>query len=190
MSENAQRSRRPFWLILALCIAPVAASYITFYFYTPAAQINYGELVGTRPLPVERLKLADQADFTLERLRGKWLLIMTGSGECAADCEQKLFTLRQLRLTQGKHMSRIERVWLITNSAPPPAEKKAAYDGVWVVRAAGSELLKALPAEISTDRYFYLADPLGNIVLRYPMDADPARVIKDLARLLKTSGIG
>ena len=56
MAENAQRSRRPLWLILALCIAPVVASYITFYFYTPAAQINYGELVGTRPLPVERLK--------------------------------------------------------------------------------------------------------------------------------------
>lgn len=190
MSENAPRSRRPLWLILALCIAPVAASYITFYFYTPAAQINYGELVATRPLPVERLQLADQSDFTLERLRGKWLLIMSDGGDCAAECQQKLFTLRQLRLTQGKDMSRIERVWLLTDGVVPPAGKLDAQEGTWVVRAAGSELLKALPAEKSADLHFYLADPLGNLVLRYPLNADPARVIKDLARLLKTSGIG
>ena len=31
---------------------------------------------------------------------------------------------------------------------------------------------------------------LGNLVLRYPRDGDPARIIKDLTRLLKTSGIG
>ena len=33
-------------------------------------------------------------------------------------------------------------------------------------------------------------DPLGNLVLRYPRDADPSRMKKDLDRLLRVSRIG
>jgi len=58
------------------------------------------------------------------------------------------------------------------------------------VRAAASELLKHLPAEGALAEYIYVIDPLGNVVLRYARDAEPGRMIKDLTRLLKTSGIG
>jgi hypothetical protein len=33
-------------------------------------------------------------------------------------------------------------------------------------------------------------DPLGNLMLRYPRDPDPRRMIKDLTRLLKVSRVG
>jgi hypothetical protein len=103
---------------------------------------------------------------------------------------KKLFMLRQLRLAQGREKTRIERVWLITDGAAPAAEAVAAFSGTWLVRAAGSDLLKALPPEKGVEGFIYLADPLGNLVLRYPLDADPTLVIKDMTRLLKTSGIG
>jgi len=190
MSENAPRSLASLWLIIALCVAPVVASYLAFYFFTPKGHVNYGELVGTRPLPVATMQLTDGSAFGIERLRGKWILLMADGGACAAECPKKLFALRQLRLAQGRDMIRIERVWLINDGAVPAAETIAPFDGTWLVRASGSELLKALPADGGVERFIYLADPLGNLVLRYPRDADPARIIKDLARLLKTSGIG
>jgi cytochrome oxidase Cu insertion factor (SCO1/SenC/PrrC family) len=188
--ENAPRSRISLWLIALLCIAPVAASYYAFYFAAPAGHVNYGELIETRPLPAARLALADGAEFTIEQLRGKWVLLMADAGACGADCRSKLFALRQLRLTQGRDMTRIERVWLITDGAQPAADVIAPFAGTWLVRAAGSELLKALPATATPADHIYVVDPLGNLVLRYPRDADPSRIIKDLARLLKTSGIG
>ena len=190
MSENAPRSSASLWLILLLCVAPVAASYYVYFFAAPRAHVNYGELIETRPLPEARLQLADGSEFTTERLRGKWVLLMADAGACGAECRDKLFVLRQLRLTQGRDMTRIERVWLITDGALPAPDVVAPYAGTWQVRAAGSELLKALPATGTPADHLYVVDPLGNLVLRYPRDADPSRIIKDLARLLKTSGIG
>lgn len=190
MSENAKPNRTSLWLIGLLCAAPVVASYYMFYFGTPGGYVNHGELMETRPLPAAHLKMADGTDFTTERLRGKWVLLMADAGTCDADCRKKLFTLRQLRLAQGKDMTRIERLWLITDDALPSAETIAPFDGTWLVRAAGSDLLKALPAKGTPAAHIYLIDPLGNMVLRYAIDADPADIIKDFTRLLKTSGIG
>ena len=190
MSENPLRSLASLWLIIALCIAPVAASYLAYYFFVPGGQVNYGELIETRPLPSARMQLIDGSNFGFEQLRGKWLLLMTHGGACPAECQKKLFALRQLRLTQGREMNRIERVWLISDAATPTVESIAPFAGTWFVRAAASELLNALPADSVPADYFYLVDPLGNLVLRYPVDADPSRIIKDLARLLKASRIG
>ena len=190
MSENARNSRINLWLIGALCVAPVVASYVAFYFMPPASYTNYGELLETRPLPQTQLQLTDGTAFQLDRLKGKWLLLMVDSGSCDEFCRRKLFNLRQLRLTQGKDMERIERVWLISDDMTPSAAMMSDYQGTWLVRAAGSELLKQLPAQGALADHIYIVDPLGNLVLRYPRDADPTRIIKDLTRLLKTSRIG
>ena len=53
-----------------------------------------------------------------------------------------------------------------------------------------ARLLKAFPATVSARDHIYLIDPLGNLMMRFPKDADPARMVKDLKRLLKISRIG
>jgi hypothetical protein len=58
------------------------------------------------------------------------------------------------------------------------------------VKAAGGKVLDQLPFEGALTDHIYLVDPLGNLVLRYPRDADPSRMRKDLERLLKVSRIG
>jgi hypothetical protein len=55
------------------------------------------------------------------------------------------------------------------------------------------EVLKAwLPAESGTTPadHIYLIDPLGNLMMRFPKDADPNKIKKDIAKLLKASSIG
>ena len=191
MSENPpERSTRTLWLIAALCVAPVVASYLTYYFWQPAGQINYGELLKAPPLPAASVKLADGSAFELAALRGKWVLLMTDSAHCAEACERKLFMLRQLRLAQGKEMERIERAWLITDEGVLADRLTENYRGTYFIRDGEGKLVKGLPDGRPAGESIYLIDPLGNIVLRYPSDADPRKVIKDIARLLKISGIG
>ncbi len=190
MSEKPAERRLSFWLIVALCVAPVVASYVAYYLTPPAGHTNYGELLNAPPLPDAQLRLVDGAPFAMSALRGKWVLLTADSAQCGEACRRKLFTMRQLRLTQGKEMTRLERAWLITDEAVVAEKIASDFAGTWLVRAGGSELLKRLPAERPLDDYIYVIDPLGNIVLRYARDAEPGRMIKDLTRLLKTSRIG
>lgn len=161
-----------------------------YYFWPPERSINYGELLEPRPLPDPALTLADGTPFRLSSLKGKWVLAMVDGAECDAYCEKKLITMRQLRLTQGKNMDRVERVWLISDEAAPRGAAVADYPGTWVARATGSALLPPFPARPAASDHIYLIDPLGNLMMRYPRDPDPQLMIKDLTRVLKASRIG
>jgi hypothetical protein len=187
MSENAPGKLGNLWLIGMLCAAPVIASYVAYYFARTDALTNYGELLETRPLPAAHLQLTDGTAFQLSRLKGKWVLLMVDAGSCDDFCQRKLFTLRRLRLSQGKDMARIERAWLISDDVTPSAAMVSAYPGTWLVRAAGSDFLKLLPAQGAAADHVYVVDPLGNLMMRYPRDFDPRRMVKDIARLLRHS---
>lgn len=190
MSDAAPRKKlTSLWLIVALVAAPVAASYLLYYFWPPGRTVNYGELFEPRPLPDPQLTLADGKPFQLSQLRGKWAIVIVDSGRCDAACGKKLLYLRQLRLTQGKNKERVERVWLLSDDAAPRDETVAPYQGTWMVRADAA-LLKHFPAQGAASDHIYLVDPLGNLMMRFPRDPDPRQMVKDLSRLLKASRIG
>jgi hypothetical protein len=191
MSNAASRKNlTSLWLIVMLTAAPVAASYLIYYFWQPGHTVNYGDLIGPLPLPDTALTLADGAPFRLSQLRGKWALVSVDSGNCAVHCDEKLLYMRQLRLTQGKNADRVERVWLISDGALPRTEAVARYPGTWLVRAQAAELLKLFPARGSVSDHIYVIDPLGNLMMRFPRDPDPRLMIKDVTRLLRASQIG
>jgi len=185
-----KKSLLSLWLLAALCVAPVVASYVAYYLWQPSGQVNYGELIEPRPLPDAKLALADGTPFPWHQLKGKWVLVMADSGNCDAYCQRKLLYLRQVRLAQGKDMDRVERAWLITDEANPPAPVASEFQGTWLVRAGGSELLKRFPVQGALADHIYVIDPHGNLMMRYPRDADPRKIVKDIARLLRISSIG
>jgi hypothetical protein len=196
MSNDAPpQSRKTLWLVAAVCIAPFIASFAAYYFYQPEGRVNYGELMADRQLPAVALKLVDGSAFSLAQLRGKWLFVTVDDAACDAHCEKKLWQIRQVRKTQGKYPERIERVWLITGGGQPAERLRSEFEGTWLVNvsgsaAASSALLEALPHAGARTDHIYLVDPLGNLVLRYPREADPSRMKKDLDRLLRVSRIG
>jgi hypothetical protein len=98
--------------------------------------------------------------------------------------------MRQLRLTQGKNMDRVERAWIITDDAAPEAPSMTPDESTWRVRAAGSGAVKVFPAQAAMTDHIYLVDPLGNLMMRFPRDPDPSRMLKDLKRLLRLSQVG
>lgn len=191
MSNDAPpQSRKILWLVAAVCIAPFVASFAAYYFYQPEGRVNYGELMTGEKLPAASLKLTGGNAFSFSQLEGKWLFVTVDGAACDAYCEKKLWQIRQVRKTQGKYPERIERVWLVTGGGQPAAKLRTEYEGTWMVDAAGSVVLDALPYAGARTDHIYLVDPLGNLVLRYPRDADPSRIRKDLERLLKLSRIG
>ncbi|MFN3564690.1 MAG: SCO family protein [Burkholderiaceae bacterium] len=189
------RRNRTLYLLLAVCVAPVLASYLAYFVIPPAGRTNYGDLVSPqRPAPALDLERLDGSRIETAALRGRWVMLHVDEAACGAGCRRKLWNMRQVRLTQGKDRDRIERVWLITDAAPLETTLLREYDGTLFLRANRAELeaFLALPAEPDsrlTD-HIWLIDPLGNLMLRWPKNEDPNGMKKDLTKLLRASRIG
>jgi len=183
-----RRARLVVAAIFTVCAIPLSAALVAYFFWPPSGRTNYGELIDPRPLPAVPLTLLDGKSFSLADLKGRWVMIQADGTGCGAACQAKLFSMRQVRLAQGRNMDRVERVWLLLDPGRPAPEIARLCEGAIVARAAPA-LVAALPAVDARD-HIYLVDPRGNLMLRFPKDADPKRMIKDLERLLKYSSIG
>ena len=158
-------------LIGLVCAAPLVLGTLAYvYKWDVGSAANYGELIPPRPL----------SGPPFDQLRGKWLLVALDSAACDAWCEKKLYYLRQLRRAQGRDMDRVERLWLLSDDGKPRAELLQAIEGTLIERAPKLDAFPGKPAD-----HLYLVDPLGNLMMRYPRDPDPSKMLKDLQRLMK-----
>lgn len=197
MEQNNQQKtgRWKLFAVLAVCAAPVIASYLTYYVIKPESRTNYGELIDPRTHPVPatlKLSSLDGKPEAIDAFKGKWVMLQLGNADCDNACRRRLHDMRQLRLAQGKDMDRIERVWLVTDDKPLETLLMREYDGTHILRANGDALRIWLPAENGTSAadHIYMIDPLGNLMMRFPKEADPNKIKKDIAKLLKASRIG
>lgn len=189
------RRYRMLYLLLAVCVAPVIASYSAYYLLPPEGRTNYGALIEPqRPVPALTLRQLDGSPVPASSLQGRWTMVHVDRGDCDAACERKLWQLRQVRLTTGRDADRVQRLWLIIDDAPLPTVLIREFEGTQLLRANAAELAAFLPlpqrAGAALADHIWLIDPQGNLMLRWPKDADPNRMKKDLARLLKASRVG
>ena len=193
-NDPKRNGRWKLFAVIAICASPVIASYLTYYVIKPEGRTNYGALIDPRAHPVPALGTVtlDGRPAGLDAFKGKWIMLQAADAECETTCRSRLQDMRQLRLAQGKDMDRIERVWLITDDLPLETMLMREYDGTRMLRVKLAVLTSWLPTEEggSVVDHIYLIDPLGNLMMRFPKNADPNRIKKDLAKLLKASRIG
>lgn len=199
MEKTVKQKRAGRWkllMVLAVCAAPMIFSYFTYYVIKPEGRTNYGVILDPRAYPIpplQGLNTAGQAQ-ELSAMKGKWLLVQADVGSCAEACQKKLFEQRQLRTMQGKAMERVERVWLVLDQASIDPKIQPGIEGTQILRVNAESVKKWLPTDkeqgTQVSDHLYLIDPLGNLMMRFPKDADPKKMHKDLAKLLKASAIG
>lgn len=179
-ADRVARARVKLVLLGLFFAAPPLLAWLAYRLeWAPGTRSNYGELISPpRPL----------ADAPLAALRGKWVLVSFDAAACGDYCRRKLYFMRQLRRAQGKDQERVARLWLLTDGGPPASGLLADFEGTRVEPAGA--LASRFPASGALADHLYLVDPLGNLMMRYPRDPDPSRMLKDLQRLLKISGIG
>lgn len=204
---DADRTRRGRWqmlVVLLVCAAPVIASYLAYFgVVRPQGRTNYGELIAPpRPLPAG-LPLTDLkgSPVPASGLRGQWLLIVVAGGACDAACDRHLWLQRQLHETLGREKDRVDKLWLIDDAAAPRAETltgigaadssiaAAGMSPATVLRVQKDALAGWLQpgAARALEDHLYLVDPRGDWMLRAPPDADPAKLKRDVEKLLRAS---
>jgi len=192
--ERTARGRLKMLAVLLVCAAPVVASYFTYYVIRPTAAAGaYGSLIApTVAIPDLAATDLDGRPVPLRSLEGQWLLVAVDAGACADACEKRLFMQRQLREMLGRERDRLDKLWLVTDGEPVrPALRSAleATPGMHILRLPREALagwLRPAPGQVLED-HLYLVDPMGQWMMREPADADPAKVKRDLDRLLRAS---
>ncbi|UCH53701.1 MAG: SCO family protein [Pseudomonadota bacterium] len=201
-ADRSKRRRARLQLLLLALVAavPMIVAYVLYFTDWRPGTRHFGELVQP-PRPVQDVALTDLngAALKLSSLRGKWLYVYFGSKRCGEPCRQNLYKTRQVILAQQKNMDRVQRLFIVTDAegfADLPA-LLADHPGLLVARAddRAVPMLRrdfALPGggPFENLERVYLLDPLGNLMMTYPADADPNGLRKDLARLLRVSRIG
>ena len=181
-------------MVMAVCAAPVLASYFTYFVVRPdGTGTAYSKLIQPAvAMPRVQGTLLDGQPQPLRGLVGQWLLVTVDSGACAAACEKHLFLQRQLREMTGRAADRIDKLWLVIDDAPlSPALQQAllatpAMNVLRLPRAVVAAWLQPAPGQALED-HLYVVDPLGDWMMRAPADADPMRLKRDVERLLRGS---
>ena len=167
--------------------------------WRPEGTTNRGSLVHpARPLTMPTdLKIAEQT--ASDYLQGKWTLLYIGDADCEAVCNKNLYNMRQIRTAQNENMRRIQLLYLVQDEAIPESLMELLakdYKDTAVTLLAADQAAQIAPyflidgVAMQTGERVYIIDPLGNLMMYYPPDADPSGMLRDLRKLLKYSKIG
>ena len=190
---DVQRGRRTLLLLFAIALLPVLLAIGMYFggFGIPESRTNKGELLQpVRALPAERWVFVESDRGWAFGPDSGWKLVYVGGPDCDAACEQLLHHARQTHIATGREQDRIQRYYLGLPAAPDPAERAALlerFPGYSFIACRGPAADCAVPGVLPA---LYLADPLGNLVLRYTAESDPRALLDDLKRLLKVSRVG
>lgn len=190
--------RRRAWPVLAVAALFVGPLLLAIGLY--AARGNFGgfahlpnpdrELIENPPgLPLVGLDRPGGTATDPGWSRSRWSLIYAKMPACEGRCEAALTRLHQVYLALGGERDRVQLVFLAPSSEAGAAAAADFLIGI-LDSPSGAELARVLGRDrVGAGRYF-VVDPLGNLILSYPADADQSRLLKDLERLLDVSRVG
>ncbi|MDH5573064.1 MAG: hypothetical protein OEY89_14985, partial [Gammaproteobacteria bacterium] len=111
--------------------------------------------------------------------------------------QKNMYKIRQIRKAMAQDRSRIERVFVLSDNQDVNGFKSKIkdYQGMYVIKHAEDKATQAFTQQLTIpgqllDNGIYIIDPLGNYMMAYPEDADAAKILDDVRRLLKISKIG
>lgn len=193
MTPSPRKNRLVPILLLLLFVGPLLAATVMYFSgdgrWRPSGSVAHGILLTPpKALPADAVVLPDgaTADF-----HARWSLLYVGPGDCLDDCKKALYRTRQVRRALGKEMSRVQRFYVSTGPAPDPGYMAAYQPGLLVLAdgvADRDRVLAAFGSYAVGD--VFLADPLGNLVLRFPAGTSMKDMHADLKLLLNASQIG
>ncbi len=167
---DAAAGRRTLALIVGLLVLPFAlGAGLYFSGWRPSQPGNRGELLQ----PPQPLGVALPAEAA-----GKWLLVLAADGPCDAACGARIDEMRRIQVSLNKEMGRVRRLVIAPDLADPAlAAARSAQPDLLLVRR------DVAPG-------VYVADPGGNLILRYGPGKDARDIRTDLDRLLKFAWTG
>ena len=165
-------------LLMSLFAAPALAAWVVHQVWPAPATSIYGELLPPAMLGFSGITDAAGQPADLAALRGRWVLLTVANGDCGSVCRRQLHLARQVRIAQGRERERVVQALIQTEGAAPA-------DLAFTYRVSAGAL-----ADWPEPARTYVVDPLGRVMLRFPVAGEGRGMLRDLRQLLKASKIG
>lgn len=178
VSIKTQTEKLNLLIMLFVFILPALAAFLALkgQWFEPAVT-NKGELLQ----PAIQFK----TDNLNDEMSGKWLLIVPVDESCPTICQESRYLAHQANLALGKESHRVK-----------PVQYLLSTQQFSVLDSDVSQRIQINSLGLSSD-FIYIADPLGQIILRYPITYQresnlivAKHLLADLRKLLKLSRIG
>ncbi|MCZ0943722.1 MAG: hypothetical protein OXJ53_11755 [Gammaproteobacteria bacterium] len=174
------------WQVVIMAVAlPILALFGVYSLIYLAGQdtllqtTNVGEFVDP-PLMARDLGLSDAEGRAVDGSDAWWVWV--AAEDCAAACQQSLVALGRLSERLAENADRV-RLAVVVFGPADSFESGAALDSM------ATEQFRSTSEQRLADGV-YIVDPPGNVVLRYPLEADVDVVAEDLIRMLKVTRSG
>jgi hypothetical protein len=189
MNDAQKRGRLTLLAISALFITPIILAMYLYFSgdaWRPAQNTQHGDLI-TPPIGLPDLALSPTSgDY---RLREVWSLMVLANEQCNDDCVSALEHIRQIRLSLGPKMTRLQTIFVPGDAGMTDLLNHDEFPVLIFTEPDASEAIRQLIGTWDGAQIF-LIDPLGNLFMSYPPGTEMGDVRKDLGHLLKLSGIG
>ena len=211
-TNNRTGGRAILLLIAGLPVTMILASTWLWYFVERGeidiigalGTANSGELL-PEPLNIRALEFeaADGSLASLANSEPKWTLMLVNDGPtCDANCNELLYLTRQIRIAIGRDYQRTQRLLVVdtpidTIQSSSETSADNIYAGALLPQLEREHVdLKVwlrndqtvVPDGQLMPNSWYLVDPSGWVMMRYPTEVNYKDVIGDLKFLLKNSG--
>ncbi|MCO4758886.1 MAG: hypothetical protein KC477_12760 [Oceanospirillaceae bacterium] len=159
-----------FWLVWGVGALPMLLAMGMYFGQVgvPDGRMNHGDLLPPGA-ELEEWEIEDAAGEQWVH-SGDWHLLLTYD-ECDRACDSWKTMLPNLHQALGRERDRVQ--WHVLSGHP-------ATNKTVLVSGRIGEIGSAV----------WVADPLGNLVMRFPLDQNPRDLLLDLKRMLKLSKIG
>lgn len=179
MNDAQARGRRTLLFITLLFVVPIVMAMFMYFSDTaiPVGSAAKGRLIAPpKVLPQE----------TFLRI---WSLVVLTDDECDTTCLTALENIRQIRLSLGAKMTRVQTVFIPASETAIRPDLADEHPVLIVVDPGNSKEIRNIVGAYKNGEVF-LVDPLGNLMMSYPAGSGMGDIRTDVTHLLKLSGIG
>ncbi len=183
-------NKKTILLVFAMFGVPVLLATLMhsqWFDWRPSETRNHGTLIR----PVIQWEVGEVNDvfgqpLGLTQLEDRWFLVLHTPEICAETCLEALYWLRQIRLSQDRHVPKIGLLFIHEPEMSEALieEVQAISDAFIIVDGADAVTIAGQFPSNGDSMGRYILDPMANIIMYYETEQPPDDIRKDLGRLL------
>jgi len=210
---NERAINKTFWqratvpMLVLLIIAPMVAAWVMYKYYPDMVRTlgtsNYGEfIIPIKEVSIEGLKDIDGKVMRNSYFSKNWTYVYIQSSACDKDCLGHLRLLKNVRLTQGKEIFRLRRLFVISKDVVNDQLKEnlKAYPGMQTIvldmkSVQARQFLKSFSFKNNATpeilKSVYVIDPVGMLMMYYKDNKEILKegkeMQRDMSKLMRNS---